>query len=145
MNTVQVSYVGFGELINNTLPRHLLQKRNPQSLIVYRRLILLFDFTNRWAVTFLDLAANVPKLSIKTTTLEGSGQDNSLTTVHGRIGVVAVGVEIIRGASAACCIQGNFSLAFNGITAIDIDLDDNGTKSSDFLREGLQDVINQGK
>lgn len=101
--------------------------------------------SNRWTVTFLDLAANLPKLSTNGTLLEDSGQDYSLATVDGGIGVVAFGVYTVREASAPCCIEGNFSLHFNGVHALDVDLDGNVTARSDGLRAGIEDAIEESK
>lgn len=105
--------------------------------------------SGRWTVTFLDLAANVPKLSINATTLGDdyySGQvEFSLTTVDGGVGVVSLGVETVQEASAPCCVGGNFSLAFDGAFALDVDLEsDADTSSAAYLAEGLGDVINEG-
>lgn len=106
--------------------------------------------SNRWSVTFLDLAANVPKLSINATALGNnsysSGEETySLTTVDGGVGVISQGVETVQEAPALCCVGGNFSLAFDGTFALDVDLEsDDDRSSSAYLEEELGDVINEG-
>lgn len=96
---------------------------------------------NRWAVTFLDLAGNLPKLSINATSM---GEESSLVNVPGAVGVVSLGAQTIREASARCCIGGNFSLTFDSVFVSDINLDDNGTRHGDDLHEALEDVVTPG-
>lgn len=105
------------------------------------RAFVLFYF-ERWAITFLDLAANVPKLSVNATSW---GIETSLVHVAGAVGEVSLGTETIREASARCCIEGNFSLTFDGVFVSDVDLDDNGTTRGDNLIEMLEDAITPGK
>lgn len=95
---------------------------------------------NRWTVTFLDLAANVPKLSI-----EAATASTPLAMVDGGVGVVSFGVETVQEASALCCIGGDFSLAFDGIDALDIDLESiPDMTSAVYVAEGLGSAIDQG-
>ncbi len=95
---------------------------------------------NRWTVTFLDLAANVPKLSI-----EAATASTPLAIVDGGVGVVSFGVETVQKASALCCIGGEFSLAFNGNDALDIDLESiPDMTSAIYVAEGLGSAIDQG-
>lgn len=98
-------------------------------------------------VTFLDLASNVPKISINTTNASEDSGQAYLTTVDGGVGTVTVGVDTIREASGQCCIGGNFSLSFDGeLVAVTVDIDDsNGTVRSDYLREGIEDAIDPGE
>lgn len=98
-------------------------------------------------VTFLDLASNVPKISINTTNASEDSGQSYLTTVDGGVGTVTVGVDTIREASGQCCIGGNFSLSFDGeVVAVAVDLEDsNGTARSDNLREGIEDAIDPGE
>lgn len=105
--------------------------------------------SERWTVTFLELAANVPELSIDATAFEGNTavdqEENSLTMVDGGVGVVSVGAETVQEASALCCVGGDFSVAFDGAFALDIDLEsDADTLSASYMAEGLRDVINEG-
>lgn len=108
------------------------------------------DHLDRWSVTFLDLAANVPKLSTNATALGNNSysseeEEYSLKTVDGGVGVIFQGVETVQEASALCCVGGNFSLDFDGTFALDVDLDsDADTASAAHLAEGLGDVINEG-
>lgn len=74
-----------------------------------------------------------------------SGHGNSLATVDGGIGVVTLGGETLREASAPCCIEGHFSLSFDGMFALDVDLDDNQTSSAENLEEGLKGLIDEGE
>lgn len=97
-------------------------------------------------VTFLDLASNVPEISLNTTnSSEDSGQAY-LTTVDGGFGIVSFGVDTIQEASAHCCIGGTFSLSFDGeLVDVTVDLENtNDTARSDYLREGLEDAIDPG-
>lgn len=105
--------------------------------------------SGRWTVTFLELAANVPKLSIAATAFDGNSaigqEENSLAMVNGGVGVVSVGAETEQEASADCCVGGDFSLTFDGTFALDIDLEsDANTLSASYMAEGLRDVINAG-
>lgn len=106
------------------------------------RACCFFVYLNRWAVTFLDLATNVPKLSVNATSL---GEEIALVHVAGAVGVVSLGAQTIREASARCCIGGNFSLTFDGVFVSDIDLDDNVTTRGYNMSETLEDVISPGK
>lgn len=99
-------------------------------------------FMVRWAVTFLDLATNLPKLSANATSL---GEESSLTHIAGAVGVVSLGAQTVREASAQCCIGGNFSLTFDSVLVSDIDLDDNGTTRGNDLSEALEDMIAPGE
>lgn len=96
----------------------------------------------------MELAANVPKLSIDATAFEGNSavdEEYSLTLVDGGVGIVSVGAETLQEASATCCIGGNFSLAFDGTLALDVDLEsDAETLSASYMVEGLRDVISEG-
>lgn len=84
----------------------------------------------------------MPKFSVNTTSL---GMENSLVHVAGAVGEVSLGAATIREASARCCIEGNFSLTFDGVFVSDVDLEDNGTTRGDNLIEMLEDVITPGK
>lgn len=97
----------------------------------------------------MELAANVPKLSIDATTVDGdsaTGQAaSSLAMVDGGIGVVSAGAETVQEASADCCIGGDFSLTFDGTFALGFDLEsDTDALSGPHIAEGLRDVINEG-
>lgn len=83
----------------------------------------------------------MPKLSINATSM---GEESSLINVPGAVGVVSLGAQTFREASARCCIGGNFSLTFDSVFVSDIDLDDNGTRRGDDLSEALEDVIMPG-
>lgn len=97
----------------------------------------------RWTITFLDLAGNVPQVSINAT---GSATEQyHLAPIAGAIGAVTTQVEAVREASAACCVGGNFSLSFDGLVTADVDLVDIEGASSDYLMEILGDVIDEGK
>lgn len=65
--------------------------------------------------------------------------------VGGGVGVVDVGVETLREASAPCCIEGNFSLSFDDHHVADIELGDNATTNSKLLEEALKSTIVGGK
>lgn len=97
----------------------------------------------RWTITFLDLASNVPQVSANSTGSET--EESRLAPTAGAVGVVAAGVETVREASTTCCIGGNFSLSFNGLVTVDVDLADVERASSDYLVEILEDVIDEGK
>lgn len=84
----------------------------------------------------------MPKLSVNATLW---GEESSLENVVGAVGVVSLGVETVREASARCCIGGNFSLTFDGMFVSDIDLDDNATARGDQLSKMLEDAISPGK
>ena len=95
---------------------------------------------SRWTVTFLELAANVPKLSI-----EASTTSTPLTMIDGAVGVVSFGVETVQEVSALCCIGGDFSLTFDGVDALDIDLEsDTDMTSAAYVAEGLGSAIPEG-
>lgn len=65
--------------------------------------------------------------------------------VDGGVGVVSVGAETVQEASADCCIGGGFSLTFDSILALDVDLEnDAATLSASYMAEGLRGVINEG-
>lgn len=70
---------------------------------------------------------------------------DSLSLVGGGVGVVDVGVETLQEASAPCCIEGNFSLFFDGHHVADIELGNSATTNSKLLEEVLKSVIVEGK
>lgn len=93
-------------------------------------------------MTFLDLAGNVPQLS---TNITATRQRSRVSPVAGAIGVVQYGVEHSRQVSGSCCVGGNFSLTFDGSVAVDVNLEDDGSRNAEYLREKLEYVINQGR
>lgn len=103
----------------------------------------------RWSVTFLDLAANTPKISANITTSEdesNSEQENTLMVVDGGVGVVSSGTETVQEASTLCCIGGNFSLTFDGTFVLDVDLESGANASSaEYVTGGLGDAIGDGE
>lgn len=70
---------------------------------------------------------------------------DSLSLVGGGVGIVDVGVETLQEVSAPCCIEGNFSLSFDGHHVADIELGDKATTNSKLLEKVLKSVIVEGK
>lgn len=109
----------------------------------------LFAPRARWSVTFLDLAANVPKIYANITALEDESddaQEDAFAVVDGGVGVVSTGAGTVREASAPCCIGGNFSLTFGGTFALDVDLESGDSASrGELFTERLEDAIREGE
>lgn len=67
--------------------------------------------------------------------------------MDGAIGVVSLGAETVREASALCCPGGSVSLAFDGAFAFDVSLEGDSADSASaaYVAAGLGGVINEGK
>lgn len=98
---------------------------------------------NRWTVTFLDLANNVPRISLNATS--STTKKATLAPVAGAIVDVIPDVQTLREASAPCCVGGNFSLSFDGVFVLGVDLNNAEHATSEYVQEALEDAIDQGE
>lgn len=72
-------------------------------------------------------------------------EQSNVAPVAGAIGALTYGVHLLRGASAPCCVGGNFSLNFDGAVALVLDLDNSNNTSAVHVQDALRAVIDQGK